>query len=93
MRIPSFVLSGLFLPSAFLIPTSRGEDCVQFVQQRRERFSKQLVGLAEAAALVERREFQIFRVNAQAGGDVVADQVEPGELSGVKTSRRPWPCP
>ena len=37
---------------------------------------------AQAAALVERGEFQILRLDAQAGGDVVADEVEPGELLG-----------
>ena len=37
---------------------------------------------AEAAALAEGRVFEIFGVDAQAGGDVVADEAEPGELLG-----------
>ena len=38
--------------------------------------------LAQAAALAEWGEIEIVRLDAQAGGDVVADEVEPGELLG-----------
>jgi len=33
---------------------------------------------AQAAALVEGRQFQILRLNADGGGDVVANQIQPG---------------
>src|ERR1017187_9481894 len=65
-----------------LLIGSRDKGCVQFLQQSGQRVTEQLMRLAQAAALVERREFQILRLNAQAGGDVVADEVKPGELLG-----------
>ena len=36
--------------------------------------------LAKSAALIERGEFQILRLDADGGGDVVADEPEPGQL-------------
>jgi hypothetical protein len=60
------------------------EHFVEFIKHLGQLFTEQLVGFAEAAALVERGEFKILRVNAQAGGDVVADEVESGELFGTE---------
>ena len=63
---------------------SSGQHQVQFIQQREQFVAEQQMRFAESAALVERGEFKILRVNAQAGGDVVADEIEPGELVGTK---------
>ncbi len=38
------------------------------------------MGFTQAALLAERCEVEIFGVDAEAGGDVVADEVEPGDL-------------
>ena len=46
--------------------------------------AKQLMRFAKAAALAEGRVFEIFRLDAQAGGDVVADESEPRELFGCE---------
>ncbi len=56
---------------------SRREDGVQFIQQRRQLVSEKLMRFAKSANLIERHGFKILLVNAQAGGDVVADEVEP----------------
>lgn len=60
------------------------ENLVEFVQQFRKLFPKQLMCLAESAALDERRVIEIVRLDAQAGGDVVADQMQPGKLVRVE---------
>lgn len=59
---------------------SGSENLIQFLQQGREGVAEELVGFAKAAALAEGRVFEILGVDAEAGGDVVADEVEPGEL-------------
>ena len=43
-------------------------------------FAEQLMHFAQAATLVERRQFQILRLNADGSGNMVANQIEPREL-------------
>lgn len=52
---------------------SRGKHGIQFIQQLGQLVAEELVGLAEAALLVERREVEVVGFDAEAGGDVVAD--------------------
>ena len=56
------------------------EDSVQFLKQFRQLVTEQLIGFAESAFLAEGRIIEVVGVDAQAGGDVVADQVEPSQL-------------
>src|SRR5204863_5932067 len=51
-----------------------------------------LMRLTQSAALVERGEFQILRLDADRRGDVVADQIQPRELFGVEESGRAVPA-
>ena len=63
-----------------------GRSCrqhlIQLVEQLGQLGAEELVGLAEAALLDEGRELEVGGVDGEAGGDVVADEVEPGELLG-----------
>src|SRR4051812_37368030 len=43
---------------------------------------------SQSAALTERRVIEIVRLDAQAGGDVVANEIQPGELVGAKFDAR-----
>jgi hypothetical protein len=43
-------------------------------------FPEQLMRLAQTAKLVEPRQFQILPLNADGGGDVVPNQIQPREL-------------
>ena len=42
--------------------------------------AEELMRFAQAAALIERRKIQIIGLDAEAGGDLIAHEVEPGEL-------------
>src|SRR3989304_1911411 len=53
---------------------------VQFVKYHAQLVREQLMGLAEAALLRERRIFEVVGLNSQIRGDVVADHFEPAEL-------------
>src|SRR6266487_3039950 len=59
---------------------SRRKFLRQLVQQRVELLPKQLVRLAEAAALGERRVREVISCDAEGRGDRVADSLEPREL-------------
>ena len=70
---------------------SCGQCGVQFVQQWEQVIPEQLVGFAQATALRKRSVIEIVRLDAQAGGDVVTDEIEPGALVGSEGSRTMWP--
>jgi hypothetical protein len=53
---------------------------VKFIKQLRELLAEELMRFAETSALREGRVAEVVGVDAQAGGDVVADEAEPGEL-------------
>jgi len=57
--------------------SSCGKRGVQFFDQREEAIAEQLMRFAESAALAKWRVIEIVRLDAHAGGDVVADEVEP----------------
>jgi hypothetical protein len=67
----------------------RGRIGVQLVQQRRESIAKQLMRLDQSAALAEGRVIEIVRLDAQAGGDVVAGWFFRGALLNRFTSTDP----
>ena len=56
---------------------SCGERFVQFFEKFRQMVAEELVGLSEAAFLVEGCVVEVIEFDAEAGGDVVADEVEP----------------
>jgi hypothetical protein len=57
---------------------------VQLVEQQGQLFAEELMSFAQTAALVEWREFQILRLDADGRGDVVADEIQPRELLGAE---------
>src|SRR4051812_40534047 len=55
------------------------ERLVKFIQQLGQLIAEELMRFAEAAALAKGGVVEVFGFDAEAGGDVVADEVEPGE--------------
>ena len=53
---------------------------VEFIEQRGQFFTEAVVHFAQAAALVEWRVGEIGGLDAEAGGDGVADEIEPGAM-------------
>lgn len=54
------------------VPSCR-EHLIEFIEQAGQLVPKDLICLAQATTLGKRREFEVVRLDAQAGGDVVAD--------------------
>ena len=71
----------LFQHSSWLFSSCR-EHLVEFIEQLGQLFAEKLMRFAQAAALIERGEFQVLGLDADGGGDVIADQMQPGELFG-----------
>src|SRR5450631_3640466 len=65
-------------------PYSCRQHLIKFIEQLGQILTEKLMGFAETAALVEGGVIEVGRLNAEAGGDVVADESEPGALVGVK---------
>lgn len=61
---------------------SGGKGQVQLLKQFGQPFAKQLRYLAKAPTLAEGGILEVLGLNAQARGDVVTDQLEPGQLVG-----------
>ena len=57
---------------------SCSQDLVEFVEQFGKLFPEDLVRPAQAAALVEGGVGEIVRLDTEARGDMVADEVRPG---------------
>lgn len=53
---------------------------VKFFKQFEKLVAEELVGSAEATALIEGRVFEVIGFDAEAGGNVVADEREPSHL-------------
>ena len=76
-----FLISGR-MPLPLWMMSSCGEDGVEFVDEGGELVTKELVGFAEAAALGEGGIVEVVGFDGDAGGDLVAHELQPGELVG-----------
>ncbi len=56
---------------------SGGEGLVQFFEELGQMVAEELVGFSEAAFLIEGCVVEVIEFDAETGGDVVADEVEP----------------
>src|SRR3989344_5981449 len=65
---------------------------VQFVEYHAQLIREQLVHFAEAAVLIEWRQFEVIWLDAEVGGDVAADHFEPFDLFRRETVS-PFPNP
>ncbi len=60
------------------------QHLIEFVEQRQKTLAKDLMRATEAAPARERIELQIFRLDGQAGCDVVANSLKPAKLIGTE---------
>ena len=62
---------------------------IEFIEQLGQLHAEELMRFAQAASLIEWRELQILRLDADGRGDVVANEVEPGQLLGCEGRHTP----
>src|ERR1035438_10897083 len=65
------------------------QHLIEFVEQRQEAITKNLLSAAHAAPAGKGIEFQVFRLDGESGRDVVADGLKPAKLIGTEVCAGP----
>src|ERR1035438_5226600 len=73
----------LSTPKRLAIPSCR-QHLIEFVEQRKEAVTKDLLSASQTAPAGEGIEFHVLRFDGEAGRDVIADGLKPAKLIGAE---------